>query len=198
MDLDTTSVKLLFSINGMNVILGWNVVLAALDYFQDAFPDFSVYSILALPVFVGYMVIGISYHSLSNKFKHLSLLTFGTIGINLGLACILLVSLLLRNTALGFGLLLCSALCIGMSSNVFELTILSMVNYLSRSVVSKYTIGTALSGLSVNILRIIILSIAGPHNKSILPIVIYFSTAVVFNLTGMFLNVSFIKSGIYH
>jgi hypothetical protein len=198
MEADSTKINLLFTINGMNVVLGWNAVLAALDYFQASFPDFKVYAILPVPVFVGYMIIGINYHSLSNKFKHITLLTFGSIGINIGLACILLVSLLLKNTALGFGLLLCCALGIGMSSNTFQLTILSMVNYLSRSVVSKYTIGTALSGLSVNILRVIILSVAGANNKSVLPIVIYFASAMAFNLADLFLNVRFIKSEIYH
>lgn len=198
MDADSTKINLLFTINGMNVVLGWNTVLAALDYFQASFSSFNVYSILPVPVFVGYMVIGINYHTLSNKFKHLSLLTFGSIGINIGLVCILIVSLLLKDTVLGFGLLICCAFGIGMSSNTFQLTILSIVNYLSRSVVSKYTIGTALSGLSVNILRVIILAIAGANNKSVLPIVIYFATAMTFNLTDLFLNVRFIKSEIYH
>ncbi len=182
----------------MNVVLGWSVVLAALDYFQASFPSFNVYSLLPVPVFAGYMTIGINYHSLSNKFRHITLLTLGSIGINIGLVCILLVSLLLKETALGFSLLLCCAFAIGMSSNTFQLTILSMVNYLSRSVVSKYTIGTALSGLSVNILRVIILSIAGANNKSVIPIVIYFATAMAFNLTDLLLNIRFIKSAFYH
>ncbi len=36
-----------------------------------------------------------------------------------------------------------------------------MINYLSESVVSKFTIGTALGGLGITSLRMIIVAIAG-------------------------------------
>jgi hypothetical protein len=118
--------------NGMNAVLGWNAVLAALDYFQASFQRFNIYSFLPVPVFIGYMLVGINYRFLSNRFKYISLLTFGSVGISITLSCILLVSLLCRETTVGFSLLLCSAFTIGISSNLFQLTILAMVNYLSR------------------------------------------------------------------
>ena len=37
MEADTSKTILIFLINGINSLLGWNAVLAALDYFQAAF-----------------------------------------------------------------------------------------------------------------------------------------------------------------
>lgn len=94
MEKSSVSTGLLFTMNGMNAVLGWNAVLAALDYFQDSFQSFNIYSFLPVPVFAGYMTVGINYRRLSKRFNYMSILTFGSITITVTLAAILLVSLL--------------------------------------------------------------------------------------------------------
>lgn len=194
---DTNSTILIFLINGINSLLGWNAVLAALDYFQDVFKDYNIYSFLPIPVFIGYIIVGSTYHILSNKFKYLHLITAGNMGINISLISILLVSTLLPGEPAGFILLLFCAFLIGISSNLSQLSFFAMINYLSQSVVSKFTVGTAISGLFINLVRMIILAGFGTSNDSVIPIVIYFIIAMLFNTFDLLVNVKFIKSDVY-
>lgn len=194
MEKDTGKTVLIFTVNGINSLLGWNAVLAALDYFAGAFPAYNIYSFLPIPVFIGYILVGGTYHILSNKYKYVQLITVGNIGINIALAAILLVSIILKETAIGFVLLLLSALMIGICANLSQLTFFAMINYLSQDVVSKFTVGTAISGLFITLIRIIILGIAGTNSTSIVPIVIYFAIALIFNTMDLFMNIQFCKS----
>ncbi len=63
--------------------------------------------------------------------------------------------------------------------------------------VSKFTIGTALSGLSITVLRMIIVAIAGTNDELTFPIVIYFIIAILFNFFTLFSNLTFFRSREY-
>jgi MFS family permease len=194
---DTNKTILIFTINGINSLLGWNAVLAALDYFAGAFKDYNIYSFLPIPLFVGYILIGLTYHMLSNKFKYVNLIIIGNILINLSLLAILIVSIAFDQSFIGFLLLLFSSFMIGIGSNLSQITFFAMINYLSQDVVSKFTVGTAVSGLFITTIRIIILAIAGAGDKSVTPIIIYFVIAMGFNTFDLFLNIHFCKSSVY-
>lgn len=72
-----------------------------------------------------------------------------------------------------------------------------MINYLSQDVVSKFTVGTAVSGLFITVVRMIILAGFGSGSESIAPIVIYFIIAIIFNTMDLFINIRFCKSALY-
>ena len=72
-----------------------------------------------------------------------------------------------------------------------------MINYLGKIVVSRFTIGTAISGLMLIVLRIIIVSILGSSESNTLPIWIYMSLAIFFNFFNMALNIKFFASSSY-
>lgn len=78
-----------------------------------------------------------------------------------------------------------------------QLSYFAMINYLSQDVVSKYTVGTAVSGLLLTSIRMIIVAILGDNQDDLTPIVIYFVIAISFNLFNLFLNVKFCKSKVY-
>ena len=181
----------------MNSILGWNAVLSTLDYFKVKFADFNVYSFLPIPVFVGYIVIGMLFHSISSRFKYVNLIIFGNLLIDLGMISLLLTSIFFSQTTEGFALLLFSALIIGIGANINEITLYAMINYLSVEVVSKYTIGSALSGLFITAMRTVILIFAGSDNSQISSAIIYFSFAIGFNVLAIVLNVYFCNSSVY-
>lgn len=197
MEQDTTKTIIIFFINGINSLLGWNAVLAALDYFHDAFPAYNIYSFLPIPVFIGYIVVGSTFHILSNKLKYVTLITIGNIGINIALLAILIVSIVLKETAAGFVLLLLCAFMIGICSNLSQLSFFAMINYLSQDVVSKFTVGTAVSGLFITFIRIVMLAIFGSDDTLITPIIIYFVLALIFNTFDLFMNIDFCKSQVY-
>lgn len=194
---DTGSTVAIFMINGINSLLGWNAVLAALDYFFACFSEYNVYSFLPIPVFAGYLTVGSNYHNLSNKYKYITLITAGNIGINLCLAAILVVSIVAPHTLAGFLLLELFAFLIGASANLSQLSFFAMINYLSQDVVSKFTVGTAVSGLFITVVRMVILAAFGSSNESIAPIVIYFIIAIIFNTMDLFINIRFCKSAVY-
>lgn len=89
------------------------------------------------------------------------------------------------------------AFSIGIGSNLSQLTFFAMINYLSQNVVSKFTVGTAVSGLFMTGVRAIITLIFGVEDKSSTPIIIYFIIALVFNVMDMILNIYFCRSNIY-
>lgn len=198
MTTDSNKTIVIFTVNGINSLLGWNAVLASLDYFQKQFASYNIYSFLPIPLFLGYLITGFSYHILSNRFKYISLITIGNTIISLAMAFILLVSITLDQTTIGYSLLLLASFLIGLGANASQLTFFAMINYLSQDVVSKFTVGTALSGLFITLIRMIILAIAGANNDSIYPIIIYFAIAIAFNTGDLFLNRAFCASTVYY
>jgi hypothetical protein len=86
---------------------------------------------------------------------------------------------------------------IGIGINLFNLTVFAMINYLSQDVVSKCTIGTAVSGLAITGIRTIIVLIYGSTDTSNTPIIIYFGIVIVVNTINMVLNIFFCKSSVY-
>ena len=86
----------IFIINGINSLIGWSAVLAALDYFNDSFVDYNIYSFLPVPLFAGNLTIGFTYHMLSNKFKYVNMIIVGNTIVNIALAAILVVSLTMK------------------------------------------------------------------------------------------------------
>ena len=92
--MDKNSTVLIFFVNGINSLLGWNAVLAALDYFAQRFKDFNIYSFLPIPLFVGYLIIGLSYHMISNKIKYSNIILIGNMVINISLFGMFLASVL--------------------------------------------------------------------------------------------------------
>ena len=196
--MDKKSTVLIFFVNGINSLLGWNAVLAALDYFAQRFKDFNIYSFLSIPLFVGYLLVGLSYHMISNKMKYASIILMGNMIINISLLGLFLVSVVFENETIGFVLLLICSLFLGLGGNVSQLTYFAMINYLSREVVSKFTVGTAISGLFMIIVRSIILGIFGTdENESFIPILIYFAIAIGVNSLDIVMNLTFCRSKVY-
>ena len=194
---DRTSTVVIFFINGINSLLGWNAVLAAFDYFASSFTQYNIYSFLPVPLFVGYLVVGTTYHFLSNRFQYKSIIVIGNTIVSISLVLILIVAISLSQEALGFVLLLICSFFIGIGGNLSQLTFFAMINYLSGSVVSKYTVGTAVSGLLITTLRAVITAIFGSDNTSNTPTIIYFAIAIGFNTIDMFMNIKFCKSSVY-
>ena len=102
MDREKTSTVVIFFINGVNSLLGWNGVLAALDYFANNFKDYNVYSFLPIPVFIAYITIGVSFHYISNHFKYATIIVFGNTLVTVSLLCLLVFSIVLEQTLIGF------------------------------------------------------------------------------------------------
>lgn len=142
------------------------------------------------------MIVGMVFHSISNNFKYVNLIIVGNLIVNLSLAGMLITAIYLDQTEAGFAILLACSFCLGIGGNVNEITIYAMINYLSSDVVSIYTVGTAISGLFITIIRVIILAIT-EDSKSSIPTVIYFALAIFFNILAILMNIYFCNSQVY-
>lgn len=164
MEKEKTSTVVIFFINGINALLGWNAVLAAFDFFAKSFKEYNVYSFLPVPLFAAYLLVGVSYHEISNRFKYVHLIITGNLIVNVSLVAILLISILFEQQLIGFILLLISSFFIGIGGNTSQLTFFAMINYFSQDVVSKFTVGTAVSGLLITVIRAVITGIFGSND----------------------------------
>jgi hypothetical protein len=55
----------LFLVNGIASLLGYNALLTSLDYFNEVYKGYDVYSYFLPPVFAGYVATVVSYNWLS-------------------------------------------------------------------------------------------------------------------------------------
>jgi len=150
-----------------------------------------------VPLFVAYILVGVLFHIISNRFQYKNIIIVGNTIIFLSLIAILLVSIIFDQTTIGYTLMLICAFFIGIGGNLSQLSFFAMINYLSQNVVSKFTVGTAVSGLFITGVRVVITLIFGVEDKSSTPIIIYFVIALAFNVMDMFLNIYFCNSKIY-
>ena len=157
------STVIVFFCNGVASLLGWNAILNSLEYFAAAYPEDNVYSLIPIPVFIGYMLVALSYHEISKRMKYVTMIVVGVAVVNICLIALLVCSIVLKREQAGFIITLALCWVLGMFSNLAQLTYFAMINYVSSDVVSKFTIGTAVSGLGLTIARMIIVAILGSN-----------------------------------
>jgi hypothetical protein len=87
---------------------------------------------------------------------------------------------------------------LGSSSNLVQLSFYGMINYFGSKVVSRFTVGTAVSGLALVLLKVVITACFSPSQQlSIMPTVIYFSLSTLFNFFDLFLNIKLFQTNLF-
>ncbi len=115
-----------------------------------------------VPIFIGYVIIGITFNKLHHYLNYKILINLGLIMLNSTLVLLLIISILYKNKqSTGYNISLFLTVIIGIASNIAQLSFLAIINYLSGEVVSLYTVGTAAGGLLIVFLRMIILATKG-------------------------------------
>lgn len=134
---------------------------------------------------------------MTSKLKVQRIINLGLIVSTAALLLLLAVALVFSG-APRFGFLLSVILCmvVGLSTNIVQLSYFAMINFVSEKSIARFTIGTAFSGVSLTILRMIITAIAGttPHFG---PIFIYFLIGCCCQIIDLFLNNIFCKSSYF-
>jgi hypothetical protein len=86
----------------------------------------------------------------------------GIIVSNLSLLLFLLISVVCKGKeGIGFWISMINCFFLGCFSNIVQLSFFGMINYFGEKTVSRFTIGTGLSGLSVITLRALVAAIFG-------------------------------------
>jgi len=174
--------------------MGWFVVLNSLDYFHSIY-KYDVYTFFLLSLLIGNLVTASMFRMLVKRMAISRLISIGLICLSISLLVLLLASFLFQShPKLGFSISLLICLIIGISGNTVQLCYFAMINFVSEAAISKFTIGTAINGLGLIILRMIMLAIAGVHSRSVASILLYFAIAIVALSLDFVLNVKFNKS----
>lgn len=90
------STVIVFFCNGVASLLGWNAILNSLDYLASAYPENNVYSLIPIPVFVGYLLVALSYHEISKRMKYVTMIVVGIVVVNISLIALLVCSIVLK------------------------------------------------------------------------------------------------------
>ena len=103
-----------------------------MDYFNYVYDGYKVYSLALPPVFLGYVVIVVSYRWLSYKFTYKTLVTAGILLSNFSMTLMLILSLTCKDAkGFGFGVTLFGCFLLGAGANLYQLTFFAEINYLS-------------------------------------------------------------------
>ena len=166
-----------------------------MDYYGYVYDPYNIPLWFPVPLFVGYLTIAVLFNWLSKVRSYKFLVTAGISIVNISLFLLLLFSIFFRDsTKLGFGLSLLLCFCIGIGSNLAQLSFLAMINYLGYKVVSRFTIGTALVGLALVALRMIIVATLGSDKSNIVPICIFSAITIAFNFFDLGVNLKFFRT----
>lgn len=142
-----------------------------------------------MPVFIAYIISGLLFKTISTKFGYTNLVKCGIIGLNLFLVYLLVISIVCKeNIGLGYYLTLVGGFFLGFSNNLCQLSFFGMINYFGMETVSRFTIGTAASGLMVILLRAVVQEY-GDNRDHVTPIIYYF-IYLVFNFLDLFSKIS--------
>lgn len=99
---------------------------------------------------------------MTNKFSYRTLVPRGIIVSNISLLLFLLISVFCKeNERIGFWISMINGFFLGFFSNIVQLSFFGMINYFGEKTVSRFTIGTGLSGLSLIMLRAIVAAVFG-------------------------------------
>ncbi len=106
--------------------------MTSLDFFNEVYEGYSVYSLFLPPTFLAYVITAIVFKFATDKYGYKKLITIGFIVTNIALVLILVLAFVTKDSK-GFGFymsLLCCFL-LGAGSNSYQLSFFGMINYLS-------------------------------------------------------------------
>ena len=133
-----------------------------MDYYSFVYDPYNIPLWFPVPLFVAYLIVGVMFNWLSKVKTYRFLVQTGIIIVNVAIILLFIFSFIFKdNASLGFTLSLALCFCMGIGANFAQLSFFAMINYLGEKTVSRFTIGTAVSGLSIVLLRIIIVAAMG-------------------------------------
>lgn len=189
--------KFTFLINGISSLLGWNAVLATFDFYAAQYPEGNVYLWFPIPLFLMYVVVGLLWKEIHKRISYKLLIFIGLFVINIIMVLLPLVAYYMGNSQAGYAI--CLILCgmIGIFNNIAQLSFFALINFMSLDIVNIFNQGTAVSGVTMVVLRMIILAIKGPDSNSFSSILIYMILTIAVNTLDIFLNIRFFRSEAY-
>lgn len=175
---------------GVGMLLPWNAMLAAMDFFKEEFPSyepsFSLLVAVSGPMFLVQALVFFFLGSIPRQIKVTAMFALSTL-ITFGLV---LVPICVTDEATAYWLVITLSLLFGSAYAVLQAALYGLAGPVA-SLINNLNLGIGISGLSVNLLRMVVL--ASVHSNTI-GAQIFFYTAGAYLMICTVLAYRFVNS----
>ncbi len=146
-----------FTLFGVGMLLPWNAMLAAMDFYTEEFPSyepsFSLLVAVSAPMFLVQALIFFFLQNLSLHFKVTLMFAIST----LITFCLVLVPITVADEATAYWLVITLSIVFGSAYAILQAALYGLAGPVAQ-LLNNLNLGIGISGLSVNLLRILVLS----------------------------------------
>ena len=166
---------------GISALLGWNCILASLDYLDKQFPKGNVRFVLPVPQFVAINLIGLTIFKISQYISMTSRIILSVITQSLVLVLVPIMSQAFPHGAFGLTLELLFSFLQGLFGTILQSSVVAFASVFHRdNYMGIYFTGTGLSGLAVTVFQFLLMSLTPHfHNKLFWVTLIYFLASIL-------------------
>lgn len=189
-----------FILLGIASLAGWNAIMSTFDFFAMQYPiDYypNVYFYFGVPIMLSNFIGGLICPALAKIFSLTQRIAFCLLGV-CGLMILVTLIALYCNTMLGFVLSLFVLFVQGFIDSINTNSLIALAGMLSPRINSLYWTSTALSGLTMNFIRIAVMSFQKPTPDSPKRAITYFfSVAAIVYIISSTLQIMFTNSNYF-
>ena len=185
--------KLNFICVGVSALIGWNSILTALDFFSSKLP-YNVNFFFGIPLFISTNIFSYMIYFIAGILSSNVRIIGGLVIMCFVLIMMPLIAYVLPNET-GFYVSLALIFVEGMANSIMTGSAVSFTSIFPYECMSYYFTGTGIAGLSMCLLRMIVLSIFGSEEYGILVgTIVYFSISAFFLIFTLVLLLLFKKT----
>lgn len=190
----TRLAKITFFLLGVASLMSWNAVLTGLDFFASKFTNYNVYFLFSIPLFIGQNIVCL-FISFISKFLTLRRRIIGGQLITVALMISLPIIAFFVPTDVGFWVDMVIIFFMGCANAVLQSSGIAFASTFPFICVSLFFTGTAVAGVSINVLRIIFLGIFQTGEDGVAyGVVCYFLISTIFAVCTVFVYACFFNS----
>lgn len=186
--------KLNFICSGIGALIGWNSILTALDFFGDKFP-FNVAFLFGIPLFISTNIFSYLIYVVARFLSINSRIVLGLLIMMIVLIIMPILAALMPNEE-GFYISLFLIFILGMSNAIMQGSAVSLASMFPYECLSFYFTGTGIAGMTICILRMIMLSSFGDNDEKgvLIGTIVYFTLSSCFLLFTLIMHIFFKKT----
>ncbi|KAL4506729.1 hypothetical protein ABPG72_001150 [Tetrahymena utriculariae] len=192
--------KVAFVFLGIASLAGWNAILTAFDFFSQKYPkgeflDVTFY--FPIPIMITNFLAGLACPALARRFSYNQRIAYCLMGVCCTMITVTIIAIFF-NTHAGYWISFCVLFFQGFIDSVNTNSLIALAGMVHPTINNIYWTSTALSGLTMNIIRLIALGILGDSEQSTnICTALYFGFAVIIYLISSMMQILFTKSDFF-
>ncbi|EAS01236.1 equilibrative nucleoside transporter family protein (macronuclear) [Tetrahymena thermophila SB210] len=188
--------KVAFVFLGIASLAGWNAILTAFDFFGQKYPkgqflDVTFY--FPIPIMITNFLAGLACPALARRFNYNQRIAYCLMGVCCTMIIVTIIAIFYNTTA-GYWISFCILFIQGFIDSVNTNSLIALAGSVHPSINNIYWTSTALSGLTMNVIRLIALAILGDSEQSTnICTALYFCFAAVIYIFSSMMQIIFTK-----